>query len=278
MNRRAVWTWIAFAILAATAAYSAELEPETVAAWQSYVLFTESRIATELEDGQDGKNGQGFLVMDFLEGAERAECRRRLQSGEVCVLKRTTLDDEGKTISVPGGMIHHWYGTVLVPGVTITSVLDHVQNYDDSARFYPEVEDSRLLDRDEDVFEIFLRLKRKKIITVHYNTEHQVTYRAHSDTRASSTSVATRIREISNPDKNNESEKPLGDGRGFLWSLNSYWRFEQTEYGTVVECESVSLSRSVPAAARWLVKAHIDSVPRESLESTLAPIRENLAP
>ncbi len=278
MNRRSLWTWFAFTIHAAAGAYSAELEPETVAAWESYVAFTEARIATELDDGRDGRNGQRFLVMDFLDGAERAECRRRLQSGEVCVLKRTTLDDEGKTIPVPGGMIHHWYGTVLVPDVALTSVLDYVQNYDDSARFYPEVEDSRLLDRDEDVFEIFLRLKRKKIITVHYNTEHQVTYRAHSDTRASSKSVATRIREISSPDKNNESEKPLGDDRGFLWGLNSYWRFEQTEYGTVVECESVSLSRSVPAAARWLVKAYIDSVPRESLESTLAPFRENLAP
>jgi len=275
MSRRAVLTWVAVTILAAADASSAELEPETVEAWQSYVAFTEARIESELEDGQ---NGQGFLVMGFLEGAERAECRRRVQSGEVCVLKRTTLDDEGKTIPVPGGMIHHWYGTVLVPDVAIAKVLEFVQSYDDRARFYPEVEDSRLLGQDENVFEIFLRLKRKKIITVHYNTEHEVTYRAHSDTRASSRSVATRIREISNADKNNESEKPLGDGRGFLWSLNSYWRFEQTEQGTVVECESISLSRSVPAAARWLVKAYIDSVPRESLESTLAPIRENLVP
>ena len=97
------------------------------------------------------------------------------------MLKSTTLDDEGKTILVPGGMIHHWYGTVLVPDVAVTSVLEFVQSYDDRARFYPEVEDSRLLDHDDNVFEIFLRLKRKKILTVHYNTEHEVTYRAHSD-------------------------------------------------------------------------------------------------
>ena len=277
MSRRAVLTGVAVTILAATGAFSRELESETVAAWESYVAFTEARIASELEGRQDGQDGRGFLVMDFLGGAERAECRRVVESGEVCVLKRTTLDDEGKTILVPGGMIHHWYGTVLVPDVAITSVLEFVQSYDDSARFYPEVEDSRLLSHDGDVFEIFLRLKRKKILTVHYNTEHEVIHRSHSDTRASARSLATRIREISNPDKNNESEKPFGDDRGFLWGLSSYWRFEQTEQGTVVECESISLSRSVPAAARWLVRAYIDSVPRESLESTLAPIRFNLA-
>jgi len=272
MSRRAVWTWVAVTILMATGASSTELESETVAAWESYVAFTEARIESELAGGQE------FLVMEFLEAAERAECRRRVQSGEVCVLKRTTLDDEGKTIPVPGGMIHHWYATVLVPDVELASVLEFVQSYEDRARFYPEVEDSRLLGHHDEVFEIFLRLKRKKIITVHYNTEHEVTYRIHSDTRASSKSLATRIREISNPDKNNESEKPFGDDRGFLWGLNSYWRFAQTDQGTVVECESISLSRGIPAAARWLVKSYIDSVPRESLESTLAPIRENLAP
>ena len=274
MSRRAVCTWVAVTILIAltVGASATELQTETVAAWESYVAFTEARIESELEGGAE------FLVMEFLPAAERAECRQRIQSGEVCVLKRVTLDDEGKTIPVPGGMIHHWYATVLVPDVELASVLEFVQSYDDRARFYPEVEDSRLLGHDDDVFEIFLRLKRKKIITVHYNTEHEVTYRTHSDTRASSQSLATRIREISNPDKPNESEKPFGDDRGFLWGLNSYWRFEQTEQGTVVECESLSLSRAVPAAARWLVKSYIDSVPRESLESTLAPIRDNLAP
>ena len=88
--------------------------------------------------------------------------------------------------------------------------------------------------------------------------------------------MATSIREIANPGEPNESEKPEGDDRGFLWRLNSYWRFQETEEGTFVECETVSLSRDVPAAARWLVKNFLDSVPKESLESTLFPMRDRL--
>ena len=42
----------------------------------------------------------------------------------------------------------------------------------------------------------------------------------------------------------------------------------------VVECESLSLSRGVPAALRLFVGPLLDSVPRESLESTLLPIRD----
>ena len=268
MNGHAVL--IGVAIFAATSAARAELTPETVEAWESYVRFTEARIESELAAGADG-----FLVTDFLTAAERSECQRSVQAGEVCVLKRETLDDEGKSILVPAGMVHHWYGSVFVPGVTLDHVLEFVQNYEDSAESYPEVEDSRLLAHEGDMYQIFLRLKRKKVITVLYNTDHEVTYRNHGEARASSKSLATRIREVVNPGESNESEKPFGDDRGFLWGLNSYWRFEQTTEGTLVECESVSLSRSVPTAARWLVKSYIDSVPRESLESALAPIREH---
>ncbi len=41
----------------------------------------------------------------------------------------------------------------------------------------------------------------------------------------------------------------------------------------IVELESVSLSRGVPVAVRWLVGRYLDSVPRESLEATLEPIQ-----
>ena len=126
---------------------------------------------------------------------------------------------------------------------------------------------------DGDDFRIFLRLRRKKIVTVHYNTEHFVRYTHHGGGRMSSASYATRIAEIENAGAAAESEKALGDDRGFLWRLNSYWRFEQAWGGVIVELESVSLSRGVPVAVRWLVGRYLDSVPRESLEATLEPIQ-----
>ncbi len=38
-------------------------------------------------------------------------------------------------------------------------------------------------------------------------------------------------------------EKPEGKDRGFLWRLNSYWRYQQVDGGVLVECESLTLSR-----------------------------------
>lgn len=266
---RVFLTALLFASLSRPAA--SELHAETLRAWELYVEQTEARIEREMA------SGEGFLALDFLEPKERSVCTGRLREGEVCVLARETSSDDGKPIDVPFGRIHHWYGAIFVPGADLDAVLDWVRVYDDREEHYPEVEESRLIARDGDAYEIFLRLRREKLITVHYNTEHRVTYRDRGPGRASSKSVATRIRELAEAGEPDEHERPVDEDRGFLWRLSSYWRFEERGGGTYVECESVSLSRSIPGAVRWLVKDYLESVPRESLESTLLPIRRALA-
>lgn len=70
-----------------------------------------------------------------------------------------------------------------------------------------------------------------------------------------------------------ESEKPPGGDRGFLWRLNSYWRYRQVAEGVLVECESLSLSRSIPAIAAPVINPIVDSVARESMTRTLASMK-----
>ena len=110
--------------------------------------------------------------------------------------------------------------------------------------------------RDGESFKIFLRLVRKKVVTVHYNTEHSVVYRASSDARVSAEVSPPELRRFPMQGPA-EKEKPSADDSGFLWRLNSYWRFEETDGGVIVECESISLSRSIPFGfrmARWSVR------------------------
>ena len=139
-----------------------------------------------------------------------------------------------------------------------------------------EVEKSQLVSREGPEFRIFYRLRRKKVITVFYNTLHTVVYRQQDAQRASSRSATTRIAELDHPGEPGESEKPVGDDRGFLWRLNSYWRFMEADGGVFVECESISLSRSIPFGLSWLIKGYVESIPRESLESTLTSIRDGI--
>jgi hypothetical protein len=138
---------------------------------------------------------------------------------------------------------------------------------------YDDVVASKLLGRDGDRLRVFLKLRRTKVITATYNTEHSVEYRRISSTRASGRSVSTRIAELADAGTPREREKPPGDDSGYLWRLNAYWRYEQVGGGVLIECESVSLSRSVPALLRPFISGIVEGVARESLEKTLGSLR-----
>jgi len=257
----------AASLLAALAvAEAAKVERETLAAWDRYVAWTEHRMRTDIGERDS------FLVQDALPEELARQARRTLRAGDVFSTKLETTAD-GRSIDIPKGLVHHWLGSVFIPGTTVDELVGWLQDYDEHHRYFDEVESSRLMSRDGDDFKIFLRLRRKKVVTVHYNTEHFVRYTRHGGDRMSSASYATRIAEIDDAGTATESEKAFGDDRGFLWRLNSYWRFEPAWGGVIVELESVSLSRGVPVAVRWLVGGYLDSVPRESLEATLGPIQ-----
>jgi len=249
-------------VAAFAAAEGAELTRETLVAWDRYVAWTEHRMRTD----------DSFLLQETLPEDEVREARRKLRAGEVFVTKLETTAD-GRSIAIPKGLVHHWLGSVFIPNTTVDELVGWLQDYDEHHRYFDEVESSKLVSRNGDDYAIFLRLRRKKVVTVHYNTEHLVRYRRHGDGRVSSASYSTRIAEIDNAGEADEIEKAQGDDRGFLWRLNSYWRFEQGSGGVTVELESLSLSRGVPVAVQWLVGRYLDSVPRESIEATLRPIQ-----
>jgi hypothetical protein len=45
-----------------------------------------------------------------------------------------------------------------------------------------------------------------------------------------------------------------------------------------VQCEAITLTRSVPIALRWLIEPYINSIPRESLNETMNHTRDSLLP
>ena len=150
---------------------AAELQDETIAAWNRYVEATERRIAGELAAG--GR----FLVQDFRNDADDA--RRDVLAGNVRIDRMETRDADSQGIRVPKGAIHHWRGSVLIPGATLDAVLHGLMHGADLTRMQNGVVESRVLDRDGYRLHVFLKLRRKQLVTVHYNTEHRVRYTRH---------------------------------------------------------------------------------------------------
>ena len=246
---------------------AAELQPGTLKAWSASVQDAERRISTELA------SGKGFLALDFQDPRAAAKERNSILAGEIPV--RQVLDSNAAKI--PDGMIHHWRGSVFIPGVTLDYVLSRVENPRPEDTKQEDVLESRILDSSPGQLKLFLKLQRSKIVTVVYNTEHVVRYRRHGTARASSSSIATKIAEIENFRESTERQKPEGRDHGYLWRMNSYWRYQEVKGGVIVECESMTLSRSIPSVLEYMVRPMIGSIARESMRRTLDSLRARMS-
>src|SRR5205085_2467415 len=81
-------------------------------------------------------------------------------------------------------------------------------------------------------------------------------------------SISTRIAEVENADKPDGPEKPVGNDDGYLWRLNSYWRFYEHDGGVYIQLEAISLTRDIPTGLGWVVSPFVTSIPKESLAFT----------
>jgi hypothetical protein len=122
-------------------------------------------------------------------------------------------------------------------------------------------------------FAVYLRL-RKKIAVL--DTEYDVNYKWLGKNEATARSLSTRIREVQNAGQKNEYELPVGKDNGFMWRLNSDWRFAERDGGTYVQLEAISLTRDIPQGLGWLIGPFVESIPKDSLDLTLSRTRKEL--
>jgi len=238
----------------------AELKAETLVAYTAHIAAAEAGVEARLREEGQLLGGCTDRLAQVRKGAIIVE----LYSGE-------------RPLQIPDGLIHDWIGVVCIPGTTVDKTLALLQNYDNHKNIYqPEVIASKLISREGNDFQIYLRLRKKKIITVILDTDHDVHYFAANSTRWACHSRTTRISEVEDAGKSTEKVRPPDTGHGFLWRLNSYWRFEEGEDCTYVECRAISLTRDVPSALAWIIEPIILKLPRESLKATLEATRRAL--
>jgi hypothetical protein len=220
--------------------YPAKLTEEANAAFDRYVQQAETRIRNaSISDGG-------------------------LQGGEL----RIVSGDSGDA-KAPGAMIQDWVGTMFIPGATVAQAQAVLRDYANYKNFYaPRVIESREIAHHGDEYEAFLRLYEKHVLTVVLNTTYHVRFNAPDAQHLMVTSYSTRIAEVKDPAKSYEAERPVGNDTGFLWRLNSYWRFEAVDGGLVARCEAISLSRDVPFGLGF-IKGFLERFPKESMLNTL---------
>jgi hypothetical protein len=169
------------------------------------------------------------------------------------------------TVGMKDGLIHDWVAATIAPNTTVEKVLGVLQDYNDYKKTYaPDVTESRLLARTGNMFEVYLRLMRKSPLTAIFNTEYAVEYKPVGNGRWIKISHSTKVAEI-----DDEHERPVGTGNGYLWKLNAYWVIEQRPEGVYLECRSISLSRDIPAGLGWMIRPFVSGMPKGALRNTL---------
>jgi hypothetical protein len=261
---------VALALSVWTATLSAETpsggpSARTIERWNAYVAATERRIESEL-----AVTG-AFFVSDFT--ADRGVTRNAITSGAIPVGTLSTVDRSGRMLPVPGGTVAHWRGAVLLPRISLGSLLHVLQHPAERGPYPDDVLSLRVLNRTPNQLTLAMRLTRSKIVTATYDTEHVATYRRLGPLRASSRSVSSKIVEVVNAGTSAERVLAEGQDRGFLWRMNSYWRYEEVPGGVIVELESITLSRSIPMGLGLVLEPMIDRIARESVTRTLASVR-----
>ena len=150
-----------------------------------------------------------------------------------------------------------------------------MQDYDRHANIFRARRSraSKLLEHDGNRFRVALRFHVKKIIAVTMDTENEAEFFHPAADRAHSRIRSTRVTEIADAGTPQEKPKPAGEENGFMWNLNTYWRFLERDGGTYIQCESLTLTRDVPFALAWIIRPIVTQMPKESLTFTLAKAR-----
>ncbi|HVN77836.1 MAG TPA: hypothetical protein VMW38_02460 [Terriglobia bacterium] len=236
-----------------------KLSPEALKGFNEYVRMTEESLSKRWA-GQK----------KFLRVYDNPRDLEQVRKGEVVVEQLTS----NKSVHIKGGIVHDWVGAMFIPEIHVKTVLGILQDFNRHKEIYPEVIDSRLTKQEGNTFWFYLKLKKKKILTVVLNTKHEARYYQAGTNRWYCRSYSLKIAEVSDAGSPEEHERPVGEDHGFLWRLYAYWHLDEVKEGVFVECRTLSLSRDVPYGLGWLIHPIINELPGESLKETLESTRK----
>jgi hypothetical protein len=247
-----------------------ELSPATLRAYERYVSATELRIRAERA------GAAAPFWIDRQPERVKMSAWQKLRRGEVIAEPLETRDN-GQKIDVPNGRVHHWVATTLLPGVQPDRVLEIVRDYDRYPQvFAPLMTRAKVIEKKGDRDVVALRTSIKKLISVVMDGDYVMEYARLGPTRVATTTVATNLHQVINEGRADERREPTDRTEGYLWRYRMYCTLEQRPEGLLDQCESLTLTRTVPGLVSWLVGGTVAAIPRDSLTLMLSGTKKAL--
>jgi hypothetical protein len=262
-----------FTILCTAAGRAADLQPETIKAWEQYIEAKETEVKSAAGAQLVAAHMAANVAANVAVNDERSFWAQ-LRSGKILVVPA------GPNIPrrVPSGLIHDWIGTAFIPDATISQVLAAIRDYDRYKNMYrPGVVDSSACTAmaDEDTFSLLL-VTRSFFAKSALEGDFRAKYFRVDERRWYSILESTRIQEIVDYGGADARLLPEGEGSALIWRAASITRYEERDGGVVVQFEAMALSRDIPGALRWLIDPVVRRVSRESVQLSLQKTRDGV--
>jgi len=249
MTRRFVPFSLALVLM--LTAHSATAAPTTAAnaAFDEYARLLETRMAAQ------HSSARNFVSQTKQE---------RAPSQANPLVERVAMTN------LPGALLHHWRATQFIPNARVADLDSLLRNFNAYPKlFAPQVERASRTLTSPDHARLEMRARQRHVLTVVLDAEYDVSFARLDLQHQYSISRSTYIHEIDSPGTHAEHVLPPDHEHGFLWRQNTYWSYEETDGGLLIQVESLSLTRSIPIGIGWAIGPYVESIPRESLEFTL---------
>ncbi len=233
--------------------------------WESYTVRV-----------QDNLHSAARAPDHFLWIDQSPERRAAVQAGNILV---APMHNKGY-VAVQSGLIHDWVGAVFLPGITGFQLAHLIQDYGNYSNIYsPAVTQSRLLTRSGDEFTYALTIVSKVWnIKAGLRGEFSSVFVSKSGGIGYGISHSVKLRELEHPDEPDQQDIAPEQDHGYLQRTLTLLRYREEKEGTFVEMESVTLSRDIPSAVRWVANPIIERISRDATAAILDKLRAKLQP
>src|SRR5947209_18044611 len=126
------------------------------------LAFAEYAAKVEARLSQQHTLPERYLAVLDCKPLARRDLERQLRSGALQV-----VPVNGGSQQVKGGLLHHWRGAAFIPGATAEDMLNLLRDCSALPRHYaPQVQSCHVLRQTQDVADIAIRTKMRKVATV----------------------------------------------------------------------------------------------------------------
>ena len=237
------------------------LEAGAVALFQDYTAKFERQVSAPFSTS-------GKLWIDD----DHSSRHRDFDAGKPIVEARENAD-------IHNGSIHHYSGTIRVPGAHIDQVRRVMQDYPAYPSFFkPDVArgsgalQSDSIPEDEHYRSRLFLTEATIWVDVAYDAHYDSHYRRLDANRWTSRSTTVSIRELLDAKKLDGGLYPEGEDHGFLWRTNNYWFARERDGGLDLQVDSMTLSRTTPVGFGWWGNKRTHDAVDKMLRDTKAAI------